>query len=509
MPREIDRAKLGVAGRADYDILRNEIAAGLFTLRKLRPFERDPMTYSGLLTQPVYDLLKRDFAPLDERVRNAVARMKRIPTVVEAARRNLRSPPKPQTEVALRQIRGAATFYESGLADFVKGSSRADEAMAEGKRLAAVLREYADWVEKDLLPRATDEWRLGKELWEEKLRYSLNSSLGPDEIQARARSEFDRVRGEMYVLSKALWPLLFEGTALPQGDEALRTTVRAVIDAVSREHSTREGIVDDAREVIGRLRDFLRERDLVTLPDPDRLSIIVMPEFQAGVSTAYLDPAPPLEPAGRSFYAVEPMPSSASDAEVESRLREYNSYMLDILSIHEGYPGHYVQLEHSNRFPSRIRRIFSNGPMVEGWAVYTERMMVENGWGGGNPKLKLNQLKFYLRAVTNALIDRGLHVDGMSEEAALDLMMQGAFQEANEAVGKLRRAQVTSTQLSTYFVGFQEVQSLREDVERAESAEGAEGTTGPGFSLKSFHDRFLSQGSPPVRVIRDVILPKP
>jgi len=231
MPREIDRARLGVAGRADYDILRNEIEAGLFTLRKLRPFERDPMTYSGLLTQPVYDLLKRDFAPLDERVGNAVARMKRIPAVVEAARRNLRSPPKPQTEVALRQIRGAATFYESGLADFVKGSSGADEALAEGKRLAAVLREYADWVEKDLLPRATDEWRLGKELWEEKLRYSLNSSLGPDEIQARARSEFDRVRAEMYVLSKALWQQLFEGTALPQGDEALRTTVKAVVDA--------------------------------------------------------------------------------------------------------------------------------------------------------------------------------------------------------------------------------------------------------------------------------------
>jgi hypothetical protein len=304
----------------------------------------------------------------------------------------------------------------------------------------------------------------------------------------------------MYVVAKVLWPTLFEGTRIPEGDEALQTTVRAVLDAVSREHSTREGIVEDARRVVERLRVFLRERDLVTLPDPDRLAIIVMPEFQAGVSTAYLDPAPPLEPEGRSFYAVEPLPSTATDAEVESRLREYNTYMLDILSIHEGYPGHYLQLEHSNRFPSRIRKIFSSGPMVEGWAVYTERMMVENGFGDGNLKLKLNQLKFYLRAVTNALIDQGLHADAMSEETALELMMKGAFQEANEAAGKLRRAQVTSTQLSTYFVGFQEVQSLRDDVEKAEGA---------NFSLKSFHDRFLSQGSPPVRVIRDFILSKP
>ena len=497
LEKEIHPEALWESGQSDLQILRNEIAGTLFTLEKLRPFERDPLVYGSLLSEPVYNLLKRDFAPLDARISNAIARMKKVPRLIEQAKANLKAPPRTHVEVAIRRIGGAIEFYSKDItwfvgAGFVKGSARAEEAIAEGKKLAEALSGYREWLEKDLLPRATGDFRLGRELWEEKLKYSLDSSLSAFEIFQRAQWEFRRVRDEMHQVAKGLWPTCFPGQSLPEGPDALQKTVSAVLDQVAREHSTRQGIVDDAVRTVNDLKAFIRAKDLLDLPQPDRLSIIVMPEFQAGVSTAYLDPAPPLEPAGKSFYAIEPLPSSWSEAEVESRLREYNSQMLKILSIHEGVPGHYVQLEYSNRYPSRIRRVLSNGPMVEGWAVYTERMMVESGFGGGDPRLKLNQLKFYLRAVTNALLDQGLHFGDLTDEAAMSLMVEGAFQEPNEAKGKLVRAKVTSTQLSTYFVGYQEIKSLRDALMKAE---------GEKFSLKEFHQRFLSRGSPPVRVI--------
>lgn len=497
LEKDIDRAWLSSSARADYDILENRLSSTLFSLRRLKPYENNPRVYSTVISGSVYELLKRDFAPLDDRVAHAIARMKRLPRVVEQARENLGSPPLPHVEVAIRQNRGAEAFYDGEIANFLEGSALADEALAEGKKLAAVLREYQTWLEEVLLPRATPEWRIGQELWEEKLQYSLDSSLSGREIRERAEAEYERVREEMQEVALELWPEYFPDIEPPAGEDSRTKVIGAVMDRVADEHSTRETIVADARRTIKELREFIREQDLVSLPKPDRLQVIVMPEFQAGVSTAYLDPAPPLEPDGKSFYAIEPIPSSWSDEEVESRLREYNRHMLKILSIHEGYPGHYLQLEHSNRYPSRIRRVFGNGPMIEGWAVYTERMMVENGFGNRDLRLKLNQLKFYLRAVVNALIDQKLHFGEMTDEEALSLMIEGAFQEPNEAKGKLVRAKITSTQLSTYFVGLQEVYALRRDVEAAE---------GDGFSLKRFHDRFLSHGSPPVRVIRRELL---
>jgi uncharacterized protein (DUF885 family) len=496
--RSVDRAKLSASGRADLDIVLNDIEGTLFGLRKLRPFEKDPLIYSGLATDPIYGLVKRDYAPMDERTRNVLARMRKLPAVLAAARANLKDQPKPHVEVAIRQNRGAIAFYDGAIGEFVKGSAVAGEIIAEGKSLAGKFREYGEWLEKDLLPRATGDWRIGRALWEEKLRHSLNSALKPEEILSRAGREYDRVRAEMLEVAKALWPSYFPGTPPPSGPDALDATVRAVLDEIALEHSTRESIVGDVKRTVEDLRRFLREKPILALPEPDRCEIIVMPEFQAGISTAYLDSAPPLEPAGRSFFAIEPMPASAAAEEVESRLREYNLHMLVILAIHEGYPGHYVQLEYSNRFPSKIRKVLGNGPFIEGWAVYTEKMMVESGFAGGDPRLKLSRLKFYLRAVVNARIDQGLHAGGMTESEALDLMMKGAFQEENEAKSKLVRAQVTSTQLSTYFVGFQEVQSLREEVEKAE---------GPKFSLERFHERLLSLGSPPVRVVREAFFP--
>jgi uncharacterized protein (DUF885 family) len=194
---------------------------------------------------------------------------------------------------------------------------------------------------------------------------------------------------------------------------------------------------------------------------------------------------------------VAPLPEDWTDEQVESFLREYNLLSIQDLTIHEGVPGHYLQLAHSNRYPSVLRSVLWSGPVVEGWGVYAERMMIEEGYLYGDPLMRLINLKWYLRAVTNAIIDSAIHVDGMTREAAMKLTVEGGFQEEREAAGKWVLAQLTSAQLSTYFVGYQEHMALRAAVEQA---------WGDTFSLKRYHDQVLSYGSPPVRFVRALML---
>ncbi len=237
----------------------------------------------------------------------------------------------------------------------------------------------------------------------------------------------------------------------------------------------------------------------MTVPD-EPIEIIVMPEFQRGVAVAYLDPPGPLDKGQKTFYSVSPLPEDWTDEQVESFLREYNLYSIQNLTIHEGVPGHYLQLSLSNRYPSTLRAVLSSGPFVEGWAVYAEKVMVDEGYLDRDPLMRLIQLKWYLRAVTNAIIDSAIHVDGMPREAALKLMIEGGFQEEREAAGKWVRAQLTSTQLSTYFVGFQEHVAMRKAAEQA---------WGETFTLRRYHDAALSFGSPLVKFIQALMLNSP
>jgi uncharacterized protein (DUF885 family) len=269
-----------------------------------------------------------------------------------------------------------------------------------------------------------------------------------------------------------------------------------VIEAVGQEHGKPEELLADARATVAHIKAFIRERGILTLPDPDRCDVIEMPEFRRGNSLAYMENAPPLDPAAASYYAVSPPPSDWGPDRVKSFLEEYNRHMLQILTIHEAYPGHYVQLEYANRTKSLIRRVLTSGPYVEGWAVYTEQMMLDQGYGDQSLALRLMQLKFYLRAVANAILDHKLHCDGMTDEAALKLMMEDAFQSEGEARLKLIRAKQSSTQLSTYFVGRMAHYRLRQQIERE---------LGDKFDLGRFHEAVLDHGSVPVKYLPELV----
>ncbi|GIW80931.1 MAG: hypothetical protein KatS3mg105_2738 [Gemmatales bacterium] len=493
---KIDYKKLSRASQIDYEIFRHDLERSLWLSENFNPFERDPRTYNTYITGSVYLLLTQSTRPKEENIKNCIARIKQIPKVIAAARANLKNPPKVFVETARRQNRGAIAFYERGLFDLAGDTRQQKELRRAAAALVPVLKDYQAFLQDDLLPRANGEWRIGKERFAQKLELELDAGIGADEVLREAESEAKRVVAEMYVIARQLWSQAYPKKPLPPDDEeGRRRTIELVLAHYNREHTKVEELVHQARADVAKLKKFIEDHDILRLPKPDRCQIIEMPEFQRGNSTAFLNPAPPLDEQAVSIYAISPPPADWSAERVNTYLEEYNRYMLQILSIHEAYPGHYVQLEYSNRHPSLIRRVLSSGVFAEGWAVYTEQMMLDQGYGDGSLPLRLNQLKWYLRTVANAILDHKMHCTKMSDQEAFDLLTKGAFQSEGEALGKIIRSKQSSCQLSTYFVGRTAFYRLRHRIQRE---------LGDEFDLGRFHEAVLAHGTLPVKYLPEV-----
>jgi uncharacterized protein (DUF885 family) len=497
LPRQIDYQKLSRAGQIDFEILRHHLTRSLWLDENTRPFEEDARIYNDYISDSVYLLLTQSTVPRAETVRNCAARMAYIPRVVAAAKRNLARPPKVLVEQAVQRNRGAIAFYEHGIFEVAGETPQLSDLGKAAPPVVACLKEYQTFLEKDLLPRAGGDWRLGKEKFARKLELELDADLTAEQVLREAEAEADRVEREMYVVARQLWASVFPTRPLPPEDEAgRRATIRQVLAERNKDHGRAEDLVRDAKATVARIKEFIAAHDLLRLPEPDRCQVIEMPEFQRGFSVAYLNPAPALDPKAASVYAVSPPPRDWDARKVASYLEEYNRHMLQVLTIHEAYPGHYVQLEYSNRHPSLIRRVLYSGVFAEGWAVYTEQMMLDQGYGQGDLALRLNQLKFYLRAVINALLDYKMHCAGMTDEVALALLTQRAFQSEGEALGKILRAKQSSCQLSTYFVGRLAFSRLRRQVQREQGAH---------FQLGRFHEAVLDHGTLPVKYLPELV----
>jgi uncharacterized protein (DUF885 family) len=493
----IPKDQLSRNAQIDFEILRDDLLRNIWLMENTRPFEEDPRTYGAWISDSVYSLLVQSTLPREVNIRNAISRMQQIPRIVRTAWETLRESPPSILETAILQNRGAIGFYEQGIYELIQGSDQTEAVRAAAKPVLEVLREHQAWLEDSRRLRAGGEWRLGRELFAQKLEHTLNAGVTADQVLADAEREYDRVQSELYIVARQLWSSRFPGKVLPPDDAAgRRETVRRVIASVSEEHGAPETLVADARAGVEQIRSFIRDRDILRLPEPDRCQIIEMPEFRRGNSLAYLESALPLDPGGVSSYAVSPPPSDWGADRVRSFLEEYNNHMLQVLTIHEAYPGHYVQLEYSNRSPSRIRRVLQSGVFIEGWAVYTEQMMLDQGYGDGNLALRLNQLKFYLRAVINAILDHRMHCTQMTDDEAYALLTEGGYQSEGEARLKIIRAKQTSTQLSTYFVGRMAHYRLRQEIQRE---------LGDSFDLGRYHEAVLSHGSVPMKYLPELV----
>jgi uncharacterized protein (DUF885 family) len=500
--RAIDRDDLSRANQVDAELLRAEIDSSIWSIETLQEWAWNPLVYVNVAGSSLYTLMARDFAPLDERMEDAAQRLEQFPRFLRQARGalQLERVPKIHAETAIQQNQGIHSIIEGMILPHrdelpAELATRLDAAI---ETATAALDQHQAWLKDKLLPDAAGNFRIGPRLFDDKLKFTLNSPLSRRHVRLRAESEYAAVRNEMYGVAKTVYARLHPYTSFPdQPDDAFKQVViRAALEEAYRDLPEPEAIVDIAKDYLQQATAFVREQNLVTVPD-DPIDIIIMPEFQRGVSVAYLDPPGPLDEGQKSFYAVAPLPADWTPEQVNSFLREYNLWSIQNLTLHEAMPGHYLQLALSNRYPSTLRAVLWSGPFVEGWAVYGERIMIDAGYLDNAPLMRLINLKWYLRSITNAIIDQAIHVDGMTREAAMRLMIEGGFQEEREAAGKWVRAQLSSTQLSTYFVGYQEHVDMRAAVERA---------WGDNFTLRRYHDQALSYGSPPVRFVRSLIL---
>jgi uncharacterized protein (DUF885 family) len=496
LPKKIDHSRLSRSAQIDFEIFKHHLVASLWLAENTRPFQDDPRTYNDYLSDSIYLLLSQSTLPRATNIRNCVTRMGQFPKILAVAKEELRNPPRVILETAIRQTRGAIAFYDHGIYELAGENPRTSELKPAASRVIPLLKDYLKFLE-EMLPKAKGEWRIGKEKFYRKLDLELNANLSADEVLKEAEREFDRVEREMYVVARQLWSSTHKGKPLPPDDVKGRAdTIRLVLDRLNQDHGKPEELVRDARATVEHIKTFITENDILRLPKPDQCKVIEMPEFHRGNSVAYLNPAPPLDSKGSSYYAVSPPPSGWDARRVETFLEEYNSRMLQVLTIHEAYPGHYVQLEYSNRHPSLIRRVLSSGVFAEGWAVYTEQMMLDQGYGKGDLPLRLNQLKFYLRAVGNAILDHKMHCDNMSDEEALEFLTKRAFQSEGEALGKIVRAKQSSCQLSTYFVGRTAFYRLRQQIERE---------MGDSFELGRYHEAVLDHGTLPVKYLPELV----
>ena len=490
-----DLSQLTGANKVDVRLLKDNIDNQIFHIEELKESEWNPLVYNQSLANSIYLLVARDFAPAEQRIPNLRKRLEEIPAVIMQAKANLKHSPKIYTETAIEQTQGAISLVREGLSPLLNQAPQAANGLGPiQEKTAKALEEYKTWLQKDLLPRSHGDFRLGADKFRKKLHFALASDLSMEEIMQRAQTDLAQTQKAIYETALPLYKKYFPNANKATFDDKKKVTV-AVLDKLAEQHPDDDTIVGYAQKIVREATNFTKQHDLVTVPEKP-LDVIVMPEFKRGQGIAYCDSPGPLEQNGKTFFAVEPTPKDWTAQRKESFFKEYNNYMCRDLTVHEAMPGHYLQLAHSNQFraPTLVRAIFQSGTFIEGWAVYCEQMMAEQGYGG--PEVKMQQLKMRLRVICNAIIDQGIHAKNMSEKEAMDLMMKESFQQEGEAVAKWKRARLSSTQLSTYFVGVAEHLDLRE---RAKARDGT------AFNLKAYNDTVISFGSPPGKYVRELM----
>ena len=441
----------------------------------------------------IYLLLEREFAPLPVRLESARKRIEAIPAFLAAAKANLGIASKVHTETAIQQNKGTIRLVRDVVNSYAEKvpESREKIQAAQAKAIAA-LEDWGKFLNDQVLPRATRDFRIGPELYQAKLRYNLDSTMTIEEIRQGAERDLKQTQAAMYDTAASLYPKLFPDKTAVSDRKAV---IRAVLDKLAESRPDAATIVTLARREFMDATEFVRAKNLMTIYDTP-LEIVEMPEFQRGISVANLVSTGPLEPNGKTFYNISPPPANWNAEQVASFFRENNNFLIKDMTMHEAVPGHYAQFAHANRFqaPTLVRSILSSFVFIEGWASYAEQLMVEHGYGG--PEVKMQQLKMRMRVIINALLDAAIHTRGMTESEAIELMINEGFQERSEAVGKWRRAQLTSVQLSNYYVGLTELLQLREDYRKK---------FGPIRDERAFHDKLLSFGSPAPHRLRTLM----
>lgn len=531
------QTRVSVEEAADWQLVRDQIALNLLDLDEVQSYRHNPTVYVELIGNALFLPLTQNYALREIRLSHVLARMEQIPRLLGQARAQLVDADPIYIKVALEENEGNVDLIESDIKDQISQISRGpgitdDRATNHaiqptqddparglktkyqqfGPAAVAALKGFSAWLEQDLAKRPNPRsWRLGKKLYDAKFKYVMETDITPEQVLASAEDELKRVRGEMYQIALPLHIKMYpDGNffAGKPGREIENRVIGEVLAKIADDHVQPDQLIDHVKQDLAGISQFIREKKIVALSERENLKVIPTPAFMRGVySVAGFHQAPPLEPEAEAEYWVTPIDPKMPAEKVESKLREYNNWVLKWLSIHEALPGHYIQFEHANSVEPKERRllrsVLGNGAYIEGWAEYIAQVMMQEGFLDRDPRFRLSMKKIRLRVLANAILDVRMHTMNMTDDEALDLMMSSAFQTRAEAEGKLQRAKLTSTQLPTYYVGINEWWTLRRKYEAQK---------GKNFNLMEFHNAALDQGPLPAPVLERILLelrPKP
>jgi uncharacterized protein (DUF885 family) len=493
----IDAKQLSPKQRTDLGLLVNKLNSDRWYLTTFREFEWNPASYN--IAGPIDFILNTEYAAKPQRLRTLLKRIAGVPAFYEAARNSINNPTREHTRLAIDQAPGVLQVLADLDKEAQASTLTSNEKELFSLRVAAAktaVEGYAAWLgELDQQMADTGKarsFRIGKELYEAKFGFDIQAGSTAEQTYQKALAAREQLLSNMDRISDELWPKYLASVSKPTDRSA---KIGMMIDKLSSNHVAPKDFFAEIRRQIPVLQDWVIQKDLLTLDPKKPLVVRETPAYQRGVAGASIEAPGPYRPQDRTYYNVTPL-DGATPEQAESSLREYNHWILQVLNMHEAIPGHYAQLMYANKSPSIVKSIFGNGAMVEGWAVYSERMMLESGYGNDEPEMWLMYSKWNLRSVTNTILDYSVHVQGMTREQAIDLLTKQAFQTQSEAEEKWRRVQLTSVQLTSYFSGYSEIMELREQ---------RRNELGTKFSLKQFHEQFLSYGSAPVRVIKELM----
>ena len=495
---DFDVGSLSASNATDYALIQNQLESGIWYTEEFREHEWNPAQYN---IANIFGLIvNTEYKPLDDRLQIISRRLESVPAFYQAAIQTIKDPTPTHTRLAIEQNQGALSVFNELIPAKIDTSGLDNEdRIALRLKLAEAadaINGYISWLEKletGFSDKPVRDFRIGESLYEKKFKFDIVSNYSAAQLYRKAIVEKDRLHRKMASITADLWPKYFAGQAMP---EQSLVAIRQMIDHLSKRHIDRQSFVKEIRRQMPIIQKFVDDNELLDT-DPTRpLVVREAPKYQRGFAGASVDAPGPYDATANTYYNVTPLDDYTPE-QAESYLREYNHWILQILNIHEAIPGHYTQLMHANKSPSIIKSVFGNGAMIEGWAVYSELMMMEQGYGNNEAEMWLMYSKWNLRAVINTILDYQVQVLGMEQEGAIEMLLVEGFQERTEAEGKWRRATLSQVQLCSYFSGYAEILDFREELKTK---------MGDAFDLRVFHNKFLSFGNAPVPIIRKLML---
>ncbi|PWT72485.1 MAG: DUF885 domain-containing protein [Bacteroidetes bacterium] len=484
--------------KISYRIIENQLQSDKWYNDTLKQQEWNPASFN--ITGESYYIYTQPYAPLDQRLRILSQHITNTDRYYKAALRTITVPTREHTELGIKQNEGGLDVFGFALTDSIAHSGlSAEEKDSLRKKVVGTviaIKNYVHALKNMLADKKTKfrSFRLGKELYDQKFHYDLVTSYSPEELFRKSEKDKIFYQTEMYRIAQDLWPIYTRNKERPKDSLAL---IQFVIDQISLHHAQPSTVIDTLKEQVHSLQKFVIDKNLFNYDSSFPLVVRIMPAFQSGVSLANADFVPPYQKSGATYFNVDDL-TRLPGTKAESTLREYNNYSIQFLTIHEAMPGHCLQGIYSNTHtPDIIKAVFQNGTMIEGWAVYAETMMLENGWGNHSPEMQLIHDKWKLRELGNAIIDYRIHCLNESKENIESFLKNEAFQTPSQVEEKWHRATVSQVQLCSYYAGMSEIMALREDYKNE---------MGTRYSLKDFHERFLSYGSAPIKYIREMMV---